>query len=193
MVFDPYGGHVLPPHEFWASAANSPLPLNSRCVKFFGLVSFLRPMQFIRIRKVVSVQVCVLTPIFYWTLDVSGFLVWCRFRDRCSSSKFEKLFQFKCVCVCLLCVCMCVCVCLVRTFELFNGYCSMYISSATQGSGGSFKVGNLQERLIVFDCCESEMPEQTLWLTERCLELCILEWLQLSPCPPLLDVMWHSL
>ena len=37
MVSDPYGGHVLPPHEYWASAANSLFPLNSRRVRFLFL------------------------------------------------------------------------------------------------------------------------------------------------------------
>ena len=59
LISDPFGGHVLPPHEYWASAANSYPLLNSRCGRFLGVVSFSRPMQFIRIRKVVSVQVCV--------------------------------------------------------------------------------------------------------------------------------------
>ena len=41
-------------------------------------------------------------------------------------------------------------------------------------------------------CCESRMAEAIHWLTERWLELCLLEWLQWlqwSPHPQLLDVV----
>ena len=63
-------------------------------------------------------------------------------------------------------------------------------SSAAQGGGGSFK-----NRKPIGDvgCCESGMAERSHWLTERWLELCLLEWLQWlqwSPHPQLLDVVW---
>ena len=65
-----------------------------------------------------------------------------------------------------------------------------FTSSAAQGGGGSFKnrkpIGDL-------GCCESRMAERIHWLTERWLELCLLEWLQWlqwSPHPQLLDVVW---
>ena len=47
-------------------------------------------------------------------------------------------------------------------------------------------------------CCDSRMAEQIHWWTERWLELCFLEWLQLLqwlqclPHPQLLDVVWCS-
>ena len=44
-------------------------------------------------------------------------------------------------------------------------------------------------------CCESRMAERIHWLTERWLELCLLEWLQWlqwSPHPQLLDVVWWA-
>ena len=63
-------------------------------------------------------------------------------------------------------------------------------SSTAQGGGGSFKnrkpIGDVR-------CCESGMAERSHWLTERWLELCLLEWLQWlqwSPHPQLLDVVW---
>ena len=34
LVSDPYGGHELLPHEYWASVDESLLPLNSRRVRF---------------------------------------------------------------------------------------------------------------------------------------------------------------
>ena len=63
-------------------------------------------------------------------------------------------------------------------------------SSTAQGGGGSFK-----NRKPIGDvgCCESRMAERIHWLTERWLELCLLEWLQWlqwSPHPQLLDVVW---
>ena len=63
-------------------------------------------------------------------------------------------------------------------------------SSTAQGGGGSFK-----NRKPIGDvgCCESGMAERSHWLTERWLELCLLEWLQWlqwSPLPHLLDVVW---
>ena len=63
-------------------------------------------------------------------------------------------------------------------------------SSTAQGGGGSFK-----NRKPIGDvgCCESGMAERSHWLTERWLELCLLEWLQWlqwSPHPQLLDVVW---
>ena len=65
-----------------------------------------------------------------------------------------------------------------------------YTSSTAQGGGGSFK-----NRKPIGDvgCCESRMAERIHWLTERWLELCLLEWLQWlqwSPHPQLLDVVW---
>ena len=45
LVSDPYGGHEHLPHECWASAANSLLPLNSRRVRFLFLGSVSRPMH----------------------------------------------------------------------------------------------------------------------------------------------------
>ena len=44
-------------------------------------------------------------------------------------------------------------------------------------------------------CCESRMAEGIHWLTERWLDLCLLEWLQWlqwSPHPQLLDWVWCS-
>ena len=74
-------------------------------------------------------------------------------------------------------------------------HCKMYVSflmltsSTAQGGGGSFK-----NRKPIGDvgCCESGMAERCHWLTERWLELCLLEWLQWlqwSPLPHLLDVV----
>ena len=65
-----------------------------------------------------------------------------------------------------------------------------HTSSTAQGGGGSFK-----NRKPIGDvgCCESRMAERIHWLTERWLELCLLEWLQWlqwSPHPQLLDVVW---
>ena len=67
---------------------------------------------------------------------------------------------------------------------------SINTSSTAQGGGGSFK-----NRKPIGDvgCCESRMAERIHWLTERWLELCLLEWLQWlqwSPHPQLLDVVW---
>ena len=66
----------------------------------------------------------------------------------------------------------------------------VYTSSTAQGGGGSFK----NRKPIGEDgCCESGMAERSHWLTERWLELCLLEWLQWlqwSPHPQLLDVVW---
>ena len=60
LISDPYGGHEHLPHEYWASVANSLLPLNSRRVRFlvFGVVVTTDAFHN-KIRKVVSVQVCV--------------------------------------------------------------------------------------------------------------------------------------
>ena len=65
-----------------------------------------------------------------------------------------------------------------------------YTSSTAQGGGGSFRIGNLEETLVVVN---HEMAERIHWLTERWLELCLLEWLQWlqwSPYPQVLDVVW---
>ena len=66
---------------------------------------------------------------------------------------------------------------------------SIITSSTAQGGGGSFK-----NRKPIGDvgCCESGMAERSHWLTQRWLELCLLEclqWLQWSPHPQLLDVV----
>ena len=66
----------------------------------------------------------------------------------------------------------------------------LFTSSTAQGGGGSFK-----NRKPIGDvgCCESGMAERSHWLTERWLELCLLDWLQWlqwSPHPQLLDVVW---
>ena len=53
------------------------------------------------------------------------------------------------------------------------------------------KIGNLYIGEV--GCCESGMAERSHWLTERWLELCLLEWLQWlqwSPHPQLLDAVW---
>ena len=63
-------------------------------------------------------------------------------------------------------------------------------SSTAQGGGGSFKN---RKPIGEAGCCESGMAERSHWLTERWLELCLLEWLQWlqwSPHPQLLDVVW---
>ena len=63
-------------------------------------------------------------------------------------------------------------------------------SSTAQGGGGSFKN---RKPIGEVGCCESRMAERSHWLTERWLELCLLEWLQWlqwSPHPQLLDVVW---
>ena len=65
-----------------------------------------------------------------------------------------------------------------------------HTSSTAQGGGGSFKN---RKPIGEIDCCESRMAERIHWLTERWLELCLLEWLQWlqwSPHPQLLDVVW---
>ena len=72
----------------------------------------------------------------------------------------------------------------------FGDQKSLDTSSTAQGGGGSFK-----NRKPIGDvgCCESGMAERSHWLTERWLELCLLEWLQWlqwSPHPQLLDVVW---
>ena len=66
----------------------------------------------------------------------------------------------------------------------------IYTSSTAQGGGGSFKN---RKPMGEVGCCESGMAERSHWLTERWLELCLLEWLQWlqwSPHPQLLDVVW---
>ena len=63
-------------------------------------------------------------------------------------------------------------------------------SSTAQGGGGSFKN---RKPIGEVGCCESGMAQRSHWLTERWLELCLLEWLQWlqwSPHPQLLDVVW---
>ena len=63
-------------------------------------------------------------------------------------------------------------------------------SSTAQGGGGSFKN---RKPIGEVGCCESGMAKRIHWLTERWLELCLLEWLQWlqwSPHPQLLDVVW---
>ena len=47
-------------------------------------------------------------------------------------------------------------------------------SSTAQGGGGSFKN---RKPIGEVGCCESGMAERSHWLTERWLELCLLEWL----------------
>ena len=69
-------------------------------------------------------------------------------------------------------------------------YIYIYTSSTAQGGGGSFKN---RKPIGEIDCCGSRMAERIHWLTERWLELCLLEWLQWlqwSPHPQLLDVVW---
>ena len=64
-----------------------------------------------------------------------------------------------------------------------------HTSSTAQGGGGSFKN---RKPIGEVGCCESGMAERSHWLTERWLELCLLEWLQWlqwSPHPQLLDVV----
>ena len=70
-----------------ASAANPSLPLNSRFVRFFGLVSFSRLMQFIRIRKVVSLQVCACVCVWNIWTDVK-LLPWSFSHVTCCGSPF---------------------------------------------------------------------------------------------------------
>ena len=62
-------------------------------------------------------------------------------------------------------------------------------SSTAQGGGGSFKN---RKPIGEVGCCESGMAERSHGLTERWLELRLLEWLQWlqwSPRPQLLDVV----
>ena len=69
-------------------------------------------------------------------------------------------------------------------------YIYIHTSSTAQGGGGSFKN---RKPIGEVGCCESGMAERSHWLTERWLELCLLEWLQWlqwSPHPQLLDVVW---
>ena len=69
-------------------------------------------------------------------------------------------------------------------------YRNIHTSSTAQGGGGSFKN---RKPIGEVGCCESGMAERSHWLTERWLELCLLEWLQWlqwSPHPQLLDVVW---
>ena len=66
----------------------------------------------------------------------------------------------------------------------------VYTSSTAQGGGGSFRN---RKPIGEVGSCESGMAERSHWLTERWLELCLLEWLQWlqwSPHPQLLDVVW---
>ena len=53
-------------------------------------------------------------------------------------------------------------------------YNILYTSSTAQGGGGSFKN---RKPIGEVGCCESGMAERSHWLTERWLELCLLEWL----------------
>ena len=106
----------------------------------------------------------------------------------------------------LVCVCMCVCVCVVVciytyiTLHYITLHCvtlhhitlhyNTITSSTAQGGGGSFKN---RKPIGEVGCCESGMAERSHWLTERWLELCLLEWLQFlqrSPHSQLLDVVW---
>jgi hypothetical protein len=67
---------------------------------------------------------------------------------------------------------------------------AIFTSSTAQGGGGSFKN---RKPIGEVGCCESGMAERSHWLTVRSLELCLLEWLrwlQWSPHPQLLDVVW---
>ena len=75
-------------------------------------------------------------------------------------------------------------------------YRGNYTTSTAQGGGGSF---NHMKPIGEVGCCESRMAERIHCWTERCLELCFLEWLQWlqwsrgrSPHPQLLDVVWCS-
>ena len=64
-------------------------------------------------------------------------------------------------------------------------------SSTAQGGGGSFKS---RKPIGEVSCCDAWMAERIQW-TEGWLELCFLEcleWLQWSPHPQLLDVVWCS-
>ena len=78
----------------------------------------------------------------------------------------------------------------LKLYPHYRSITPWYTSSTAQGGGGSFK-----NRKPIGDvgCCESGMAERSHWLTERWLELCLLEWLQWlqwSPHPQLLDVVW---
>ena len=80
--------------------------------------------------------------------------------------------------------------CLLKGRQIELPSADHHTSSTAQGGGGSFK-----NRKPIGDvgCCESGMAERSYWLTERWLELCLLEWLQWlqwSPHPQLLDVVW---
>ena len=69
-------------------------------------------------------------------------------------------------------------------------YPYLVTSSTAQGGGGSFKN---RKPIGEVGCCESGMAGRSHWLTEKWLELCLLEWLQWlqwSPHPQLLDVVW---
>ena len=77
-------------------------------------------------------------------------------------------------------------------FDVIHGKSGVvfYTSSTAQGGGGSFKN---RKPIGEVGCCESGMAERSHWLTERWLELCLLEWLQWlqwCPHPQLLDVVW---
>ena len=75
-------------------------------------------------------------------------------------------------------------------YTLNIGSMAWYTSSTAQGGGGSFKN---RKPIGEVGCCESGMAERSHWLTERWLELCLLEWLQWlqwSSHPQLLDVVW---
>ena len=67
-----------------------------------------------------------------------------------------------------------------------------YSNSSAQGGGASFKD---RKPIREVSCCDAWMAGRTHGWTERWLELCFLEclqWLQWSPDPPLLDVVWCS-
>ena len=84
----------------------------------------------------------------------------------------------------------CSCMLFPRGFGWIWHFLLMFTSSAAQGGGGSFKN---RKPIGEVGCCESGMAERSHWLTERWLELCLLEWLQWlqwSPHPQLLDVVW---
>ena len=77
---------------------------------------------------------------------------------------------------------------IILWYQIYRIY--QYTSSTAQGGGGSFKN---RKPIGEVGCCESGMAERSHWLTERWLELCLLEWLQWlqwSPHPQLLDVVW---
>ena len=80
----------------------------------------------------------------------------------------------------------------IYPFIFYLFVCSFILYSSTaQSGGGSFKKRKPIGKVC---CCDAWMAERIHWWTERWLEFFFewLQWLQRSPHPQLLDVVWCS-